>query len=618
MKLVLQNREKLQALGSFLVDEFDNLIARIRGAWNIEHTEEGAHGHVHATSVASGRITFSTIAEDTITATQVDNYTPAGFDTAAMLRLNASSTTPISITGLKVPQDTAGAVLDGRMLVIENVSTSTTFVIESESTYSVPRNRFRTSHQADPLDEAAPARLYLPPVSLLMLTYNAALARWIVHSRNTDDNTRLLEQATGAYNDLSVANWLSLHTLRLSFTGASASISGFDSTGIPETHRKTLVNAGLYAVDILHQNTGSLAANRVVCPGGVRYRLHPREACALMRTLDGWRIVEKADQWIDVTFDTGTFTASSGNWTLASGDQTTLTYQFDGNKMTVSFELDTTTVSATPTELRIAIPLSRIAARKMSAPLSSAVDNGTALDTGRAEVVAGGTYISIYKNASNTAWAASANLTSVRGQLTFMVRDDSASISESHTDTSHGDTAHADADHIDVTHVDDAHADEHFDSAHSDASHGDIAFADTAHADVTHADVAHVDVAHSDVAHSDSTPTHGDTPHADHSDLGAAEEHADTEHGDTPHSDVAFSDTAHADTAHVDTPHSDTAHSDTAHSDTGHVDTAHSDGHNDTPHADTAHVDTGHGDTAHADTPHEDVGYHTDTTHADV
>lgn len=628
MKLILSQRDRLQSLGSFLVDELDNLIARIKGSWNIEHDEEGGHKHVHATSVSTGRLTFSGIASETITATQVNNYSVLGLETAAMLRLNAESLTPISITGITVPLDDAGTVLDGRALVIENVSTVTTFVLESESTYSVPRNRIHTSNQATMPDVAESARLYIPPASLILLTYNATLARWAAHSRNIDDNVRALEQATAVYDDLTVANWLGIRTLRLSFTGAAATISGLDSTGIPETHRKTLVNAGLYAFDILHQNTGSSTANRVACPGGVRYRLHPRECCDILRTAEGWRIVEKADQWADVTFSAGNFTASTGDWTLTSPDQVTWCYQLDGNRMTASFELDSTTVSATPTELRIAIPLGRVSARRMSAPLASALDNSTAVDSGRAEVAAGGTYISIFKNSAGTAWAAATNATSVRGQITFMVRDDTGTISESHTDVSHGDTGHSDADHTDVTHVDSAHADTHGDAAHNDASHGDVAhldthsdvaYSDTAHVD-THSDVAHSDVAHSDAAHSDvahvddHVDEHGDaTPHGDdHSD----QAYSDVAHSDEAHSDSEHTDT-HSDTAHTDNAHADT-HSDTGHSDSGHVDTAHSDSHSDTPHSDTAHVDGGHGDTPHSDSAHSDIGYHADTDHADV
>lgn len=568
MKLFLTNREQLQSLGSFLVSEFDSLIAKIRGAWNVEHDEEGRHGNVHAVSVSSGRLTFSDIAQDTLASEQVDNYTPAGIDTAAILRLNSTLTTLVTITGLKVPLDASDAVLDGRALVLENVSQTTTFKLPSESSYSSPRNRFRTSHQQDPLDEAAPAWLYLPPMSLLLLTYNATQARWIIHSRSIDDNVRYVEQATGTYNDLEIANWLSVRTLRLAFTSASATISGFDTTGIPETHRKTVVNAGLYAFDILHQNTGSLADNRVACPSAIRYRVNPGETFDLQRTSAGWQIVEKADQWSDVAFNAANFTASAGTWTLTSPDQVTWSYQLDGNKMTVSFEFDDTSVSAGPAELRVAIPLGRIAARKMSAPLSSAIDNATALDTGRAQVTAGVNYISFYKNAASAAWTASANATSIRGQFTFMVRDDIAAISETHTDTAHGDTAHSDADHGDVAHVDAAASSTHGDSAHSDAAHSDTAHEDTAHAD-----------------------SEG-SPHVDHTDVG---------HADVPAS-------GHVDTAHVDTGHGDSAHADVP---------AVSE-HSDSPHGDTAHVDGTHGDTAHSDTAHGDVGAHSDTSHADI
>jgi hypothetical protein len=586
MKLSLNFREQIRGLGSFLVDELDNLVARIRAGWNVEHGPDGEHTAVNADTVSTGRLVFADIVSELIGQTQVDNYESGALDTAAILRLDSTGTEPISITGLKVPQD-GDRVLDGRVLVLENISLTATFVLESEHTASFPRNRFRTPAHLDASDTSAPARIYLLPATLTTLIYNATLARWIVLSSRTEDNSRLVE-LSGANNNLEVGNLLSLKTLRLSFTATGGSISGVDSTNIPETTRLTVVNAGVYAFEVLHQNTGSSSSNRVTCPGGIRYRVDPREAFTLARTAEGWRIVEKASQWSDVVFSAGDYTATSGSWTLTSGDVTTLAYKIDGNSMTVSFHLTDTTVSATPTGLRVAIPGGRIAARAMRNALGSAVDNGTNIDTGFAFVSAGGTVIEFRKTAASTAWSAATNATSIAGQITFMIRDDDASISETHTDAAHGDTEHADGDHSDVSHVDTAHADTHSDTAHSDTAHRDS---------TSHTDSAHTDVAHSDIAHIDETVSH--------------EDHTDSAHIDNPssHSDVAHSDTAHSDSAHGDT---------STHNDTAHVDTSHADTHSDTAHKDTSHADSTHSDTAHADTVHEDIGYHTDTSHADV
>ncbi len=51
MKLVVQHGEQLQSIGSFLLDEFTQLVARIRTGWKAQHNEDGTHGDVTATGL---------------------------------------------------------------------------------------------------------------------------------------------------------------------------------------------------------------------------------------------------------------------------------------------------------------------------------------------------------------------------------------------------------------------------------------------------------------------------------------------------------------------------------------------------------------------------------------
>src|SRR4051812_16597164 len=104
MKLVLINRERLQSLGSFLVSELDSMVSRIRSAWSVEHKDDDSHGHVHADSIASGRLTFSDISESTVTTAQVNNFSSPDLTTAAILRLD-SALALVSITGITAPAD---------------------------------------------------------------------------------------------------------------------------------------------------------------------------------------------------------------------------------------------------------------------------------------------------------------------------------------------------------------------------------------------------------------------------------------------------------------------------------------------------------------------------------
>ena len=337
----------------------------------------------------------------------------------------------------------------------------------------------------------------------------------------------------------------------------------------------------------------------------------------------GWRIVEKADQWIDVEYDAGNFTASGGttpSWTVDEADQVTFCYQIDGNKMTVAFQFHTTTTSGSPTTLSVGIPAGRTAARAIRNAIS--VIGGSGYQLGAAQVTAGGTTIDFLR-LPITAWAGGANGTFVIGEISFMVRDDCASISENHVDQPHQDQVHGDSETISVPHEDVAFSDQHLDSPHTDASHGDT-HGDT-HDDVLHEDTPfadeHTDThsdAHEDVAHGDDPGTHTDG-HTDHSDLGHVDVHGDHSDG---HADSVHEDD-HTDT-HAD-EHEDTAHEDTAfvddhtdqHLDSGHQDTAHVDHQDVILHQDVAHADQPAVNTPHGDSDHQDVGFACNPSHVD-
>lgn len=626
MKTNLRYREQIRGIGAWLLDELDTLLAALQGSWKVEHTDDDRHGHVHAQSLQVGRVSFASIHTDTIATSQVNNYNNASLRDAGLWRIG-SSLSEISLTGIQVPTDETGTILDARLLVIENTSDSTVIALEHDHTASSPANRFDLPMRPASVTGAT-SRYYIYPGQLAHVEYNSVIAKWRVLSRANDELLSYAEFGS-SQNDYAPPAFRTARVVRLVPTAANLTISGFSSTNLVAPVRKTIINEGAYRFAILHMNTASSASNRVQCPAGSMYYLNPRESVDLYFETDGtWHIILKADQWVDVPFSAGNFTANGGGtWTVDSGDVETLAYQIDGNKMTVSFEIYTTDVTSGPsTNLQIAIPAGRTAARTTLNPML-AVDAGAAGTTGFAFVVQGGTVIAIQKDAAGTAWTTTAaDNTYVEGQITFMVETACGTVSENHTDTAHGDTAHGDGGHTDVAHSDVTHVDSHGDVTHDDTAHSDSAHADShsdvAHSDVAHEDVAHVDGAHQDAAHTDdhTDVTHGDL-HIDFSDgFGHGDTHVDQAffdaHGDTPHEDAAHGD-SHSDVAHTDVSHSD-SHSDTAHGDGGHSDTAHSDSHSDTPHSDTAHSDASHTDTVHADTPHADVGLHCDTNHADI
>jgi len=61
-------------------------------------------------------------------------------------------------------------------------------------------------------------------------------------------------------------------------------------------------------------------------------------------------------EWIDVPFNAGNFSASTGTWTVTALNQTTFTYVIMGKTMILSCYIANTSVSATPTFLQMLIP----------------------------------------------------------------------------------------------------------------------------------------------------------------------------------------------------------------------------------------------------------------------
>lgn len=126
--------------------------------------------------------------------------------------------------------------------------------------------------------------------------------------------------------------------------------------------------------------------------------------------------------WITEAFSAGNYTASSGNWTVASGDEVTREYSITGTKTaTVNFYVKTTTVSATPAFLFMALPGSMQSKKEMRIPFLYSEDNGTTTNTGVAYLQASSNQLALAKDLASTAWATTADLTLVSFSATFEI-----------------------------------------------------------------------------------------------------------------------------------------------------------------------------------------------------
>jgi hypothetical protein len=127
--------------------------------------------------------------------------------------------------------------------------------------------------------------------------------------------------------------------------------------------------------------------------------------------------------WTTPAYNAANFTASSGTWTVDSGDVGTLAYTITGAKMmTVVFIIQGTDVSATPGTLIMTIPGGYVAGSYSTRNLIQVADAGT-VGTGSMGVAALGTSIVFYRNTSGANWTAtSSDNTDVLGEISFPIR----------------------------------------------------------------------------------------------------------------------------------------------------------------------------------------------------
>lgn len=129
--------------------------------------------------------------------------------------------------------------------------------------------------------------------------------------------------------------------------------------------------------------------------------------------------------WTSVAYSSSNFTTSGGGtWTVDSADQITLAYMLVGKTMTVAFQLDNTSVSASGVvQLQIKIPGGFVAAKNVNA--AGFFDNATGggMTVGAVFVQAGATFVYLQVLPLGVAtWNASANLTHVRGSIAFEIQ----------------------------------------------------------------------------------------------------------------------------------------------------------------------------------------------------
>jgi len=131
MRLTLKHRERHNPI---LSDELDHLAAVIATTFGREHDANGRHSHIQAASLTfSGPIALGQVISPPVLVANQHNYSPPGFATATVVRLEASGAR--TITGF----DTSG-IRPGQLILVCNVgSGAITLAHDDAASFSVNR-----------------------------------------------------------------------------------------------------------------------------------------------------------------------------------------------------------------------------------------------------------------------------------------------------------------------------------------------------------------------------------------------------------------------------------------------------------------------------------------------
>ena len=141
----------------------------------------------------------------------------------------------------------------GQYLELFNV-TSLPMTLNNEDVGSVAQNR---------LTLGGASNVLVLPLGSAQFRYYTADSRWILIG-TTGELPKLVTLAVvnGANNDILASSDIEVTGPTLPFN-----VTGVDSTQLSSGERRTLIYKGTQQFTVSHQNAGSLAANRITCPG---------------------------------------------------------------------------------------------------------------------------------------------------------------------------------------------------------------------------------------------------------------------------------------------------------------------------------------------------------------
>lgn len=239
-----------------------------------------------------------------------------------------------------------------------------------------------------------------------------------------DTVTVLTSTSTGNLDNFNAGALTAQTVLRMN-NATLATIRGLTNNGATPTDGQAvwIESVGAGQVDLANQDTNSTAANRLINNVTATLSLAAGSGRALIvydGTTQRWRLLEhEQGAKIDVAFNAADYTGSGSiTWTVASGDVVQNSFYIKGRRLTMEFEIGTSTVAGTGGILQIKVPNGYSGAMKATNPCHYFENSTFGIGYTRMNPASSATNIQISKpDLAN--WAASTDATTVRGTITF-------------------------------------------------------------------------------------------------------------------------------------------------------------------------------------------------------
>lgn len=314
-----------------------------------------------------------------------------------VIKTGASATTAMTISGTDQSVTFAGVVGGVRQINSISASVGASALTISASALSLDFRSATIGSGTVTTVSGTPSNLVISSGSTLG-SGSAVLTRLVVYAIN---NAGTIELAVANH-----AGGPVLSETGLISTTAEGGAGGADSltTAYSTTARSSVAYRVLGYIEYTQATAGTYAT-----------------APSLIQGMGAQALEGLKSQWYTPVYAAGDFTASSGSWTVDSGDVVNYRYSINGKTMTINWYIGATSTSGSPANIRIALPAGKTANGNFA--VWHGVNQGGGWATAALTVTSGQAFLTLYPDSTQggAAWTNVSNVLYTVGSVTLEI-----------------------------------------------------------------------------------------------------------------------------------------------------------------------------------------------------